>query len=51
MERTTFSQRERIPLALAKEREQENMERIVRNHQEKISENSTELVTTYDNLS
>ena len=34
MERTKFFQRERIPLALAKEREQEKMEKMVRNHQD-----------------
>ena len=36
MERTKFSQKEReiIPLALAKEREQEKMERMVRNHRD-----------------
>ena len=36
MERTKLFQRERerIPLALAKEREQEKMEKMVRNHQD-----------------
>ena len=36
MERTKFflKERERIPLVLAKEREQEKMERMVRNHQD-----------------
>ena len=42
-------ERERIPLALAKEREQEKMEQMVRNHQDEHTENSKSVLELPEN--